>query len=150
LAIRICPAPSASQLPPLSIPGEVGGYFRSYSPATLNRTRWPLWTVGRTCGLPDQRPLAKIKKEFTKTDSLILSKWQANLLLQRAVYPVQVATFADSVDRHEELGPQEEGRMVARQSETFYEGLKETIERTENMVREVISQIERISSGIAG
>lgn len=101
-------------------------------------------------GLPDPRPLAKIKKAFTKTDSLILSKWQANLLLQRAVYPVQVATFSDNVDRHAEMTEQEQGKMVAQQSEIFYEGLKETIDRTEKMVREVISQIEKISSEKAG
>ena len=101
-------------------------------------------------GLPDPKPLAKVKKGFAKVDSRILGKWQANLLLQRAVYPVHVATFADNADRHENMSEQEQGKMVAAQSETFYEGLKETTERTENMVREVISQIEKISSSKAG
>jgi len=97
-------------------------------------------------GLPAAKPLEKIKKGFTRADGRLLKKWQANLLLQRAAYPVHVQTFADNVDRHEELGERERGQMVAAQSETFYHGLKETIESTEIMLRETISQLEKISS----
>ena len=97
-------------------------------------------------GLPSPVSLARIKKAFARTDSRILAKWRANLLLERAAYPVHVATFCDHVDRHEELDAREQGAMIAAQTETFYEGLKETIQRTENMVRETISQLEKISS----